>query len=288
MSLGLVVITYRSSDVLEAFLESLRDSTTIPSAVVVVDNSPTVLTPPATPWLQSMEVIHRPDNPGYGSGANLGIEKLPAECEWVVVCNPDIVVEPDTIHTLVEQAKSHPTAGALGPAITNADGSLYPSARALPTLGIGIGHALLGVVWPGNPWTRAYRGDYQSALTRPTGWLSGAFLLLRRQAMVEVGGFDESYFMFFEDVDLGWRLSEAGWTNLYVPEASARHLGGHSTKANYPLMLRAHHDSALRFINKRYPGALFWPLRFVIGLGLTLRERILRTRALELGDATAR
>lgn len=282
MRLGLVVVTYRSSDVLETFLESLRDSSVLPEWVVVVDNSPTVLTPPQTPWLSSLEVIHRPENPGYGSGANIGVQALPEDCDWVVVCNPDIVVTPDTISTLVSEAEAHPQAGALGPAISNEDGSLYPSARALPTLGLGIGHALLGVAFPNNPWTKAYRGDYRGSNTRESGWLSGSFLLLRREAFDSIGGFDEGYFMFFEDVDLGWRIHEAGYTNLYVPTASAIHQGGHSTKSNYDLMLQAHHHSAVRFIGKRYPGPLYCPVRTVIGAGLTVRERILRGRALQL------
>lgn len=282
MSLGLVVVTYRSSDVLETFLESLRHSTLLPDAVVVVDNSPTVLTTPETPWLSSLEVIHRPENPGYGSGANIGVAALPDDCDWVVVCNPDIVVTPDTIEALLAQAQSHPDVGALGPAISNEDGSLYPSARALPTLGVGIGHALLGVAWPNNPWTVAYRGDYRGHDTRESGWLSGSFLLLRTEAFRAIGGFDEGYFMFFEDVDLGWRLFEAGYTNLYAPGATAIHQGGHSTKSNHNLMQQAHHHSALRFISKRYPGPLYYPVRAIIGAGLTLREKLLRGRALQL------
>lgn len=286
MSLGLVVVTYRSADVLATFLESLEHSTVLPDHVIVVDNSPTVLAPPKTPWLNHLELIHRPENPGYGSAANIGVAALPDDCDWFVVCNPDITVTPDTLATLLEQAHSHPNAGVLGPAISNEDGSLYPSARALPTLGVGIGHALLGVMWPENRWTRAYRGDYRGTSTRESGWLSGSFVLVRREAFVAIGGFDEGYFMFFEDVDLGWRIADAGYTNLYVPKASAIHLGGHSTKSNYTLMLQAHHHSAMRFIGKRYPGPLYCPVRTVIGAGLTVRERILRGRALQLRSPT--
>lgn len=282
MSLGLAVVTYRSSDVLTGFLDSLTQSSLAPDDVVVVDNSPTKVSLPKRGSLQAVSVIHRPDNPGYGTAANVGVAALSDSCDWVVVCNPDILVDKDTLQLLLDEAESHDSAGSLGPAIRNDDGSLYPSARALPSLGIGIGHGLLGVVWPGNPWTRAYRGDYESSSTRETGWLSGSFLLLRREAWEAVGGFDEKYFMFFEDVDLGWRLQQHGYRNLYVPSATAIHEGGHSTKSNYPLMLTAHHESAVRFIAKRFPGPLFAPVRAIIGLGLTLREKILRGRALQL------
>ena len=282
MSLGLVVVTYRSSDVLTGFLDSLTRSNLVPDEVIVVDNSPTKVSLPQESALPAVSVLHRPDNPGYGTAANVGIAALSDSCDWVVVCNPDILVEKDTLRLLLEEAESHQGAGSLGPAIRNDDGSLYPSARALPSLGVGIGHGLLGVVWPGNPWTRAYRGDYESSSSREAGWLSGSFLLLRREAWEMVGGFDEKYFMFFEDVDLGWRLSQHGYSNVYVPSATAIHEGGHSTKSNYGLMLSAHHKSAVRFISKRYPGPLLAPVRAMIGLGLTLREKILRGRALQL------
>jgi N-acetylglucosaminyl-diphospho-decaprenol L-rhamnosyltransferase len=255
-------------------------STTQPGQVVIVDNSPEKRPLPRSRWKGPLNRIHRPDNPGYGAAANTGVAALGPDSDWVVVCNPDIVVQPDTLSTLLSEAQTQPRVGSLGPAITNEDGSLYPSARALPTLGVGIGHAVFGVIWPRNPWTRAYRGDYTRESTRESGWLSGSFIVLRRRALEEIGGFDEGYFMFFEDVDLGWRLGHAGWKNLYVPSASALHLGGHSTKRNYEVMFKAHHDSAVRFIAKRYPGPLWWPLRALIGLGLSLRERILRGRAL--------
>jgi N-acetylglucosaminyl-diphospho-decaprenol L-rhamnosyltransferase len=280
-TLAVVVVSYQSTDVLAEFLASLEESSVVPSQVVIVDNSPEVMAIPGSKTLPKISVIHRPDNPGYGSAVNIGVRSLPVECEWVVICNPDIVVHPDTLESLLSVARSIPEAAALGPAISNEDGSLYPSARALPTLGVGIGHALLGIVWPTNPWTIAYRGDYLSENVRESGWLSGSFQLMRRKALDKVSGFDDGYFMFFEDVDLGWRLGEAGYRNLYVPHARATHVGGHSTKQSQKAMIRAHHDSAMRFITKRYPGALWWPLRALIGLGLSVRERILRSRALE-------
>jgi N-acetylglucosaminyl-diphospho-decaprenol L-rhamnosyltransferase len=280
-TLAVVVVSYRSTDVLTAFLSSLEHSTVVPSQLVIVDNSPTVMDTPTSAVLPQISVIHRPDNPGYGSAVNIGVDALSDECEWAVICNPDIVVHPDTLEFLLAVGRSQREAGALGPAISNDDGSLYPSARALPSLGVGIGHALLGIVWPTNPWTVAYRGDYRSDQVRKSGWLSGSFQLVRRDAFRTIGGFDGGYFMFFEDVDLGWRLGEAGYTNLYVPQARATHLGGHSTKQSHNAMIRAHHDSAMRFITKRYPGVLWWPVRALIGLGLSARERILRSRALE-------
>ena len=112
-SLGLVVVTYQSTDVLKAFLDSLKNSSVIPDSVVVVDNSPTAQTLPTTPWLKKIELIHRPDNPGYGTAANQGIKALGQKSDWVVVCNPDIVVQPDTLEKLLQKSSDLPKADLL-------------------------------------------------------------------------------------------------------------------------------------------------------------------------------
>lgn len=103
---------------------------------------------------------------------------------------------------------------------------MYPSARLLPSLGRGIGHAILSPMWPGNRWTREYRQEGAAIGERTAEWLSGSCLLLRRAAFEGVDGFDPRYFMYAEDVDLGDRLGRAGWLNVYVPTAEVTHLGG--------------------------------------------------------------
>jgi N-acetylglucosaminyl-diphospho-decaprenol L-rhamnosyltransferase len=105
----------------------------------------------------------------------------------------------------------------------------------------------------------------------PTGWVSGACLAIRRDLFTQVGGFDEKYFMYFEDVDLGYRLGKQGFTNLYVPEVSITHIGGESTKAIKKTMLRIHHESAMHFIQVKYQGILWAPVRGIIRVGLALR-----------------
>jgi N-acetylglucosaminyl-diphospho-decaprenol L-rhamnosyltransferase len=163
--------------------------------------------------------------------------------------------------------------------VCNPDGSIYPSARELPSLRYGAGHAVFARVWPNNPWSRAYRrSQEQVGSERTAGWLSGACLLLRRAAFEQVGGFDESYFMFFEDVDLGERLGRAGWTNLYVPTARVVHVGGTSWRTSPAPMIIAHHVSARRYLARRYPQWYAAPLRAGITIGLAVRER-LQTRA---------
>lgn len=270
---GVVVVSFSSGPVLESFLTSLRGSQDTPSHVVVVENGPEKPQRfSEAPWRTT--VVHLPHNPGYGSAVNEGVRALPQSIRWVLVSNPDVALESTAISELLAVAISTNNIGSVGPALVNDDGTVYPSARAIPGIAVGIGHALFGAVWRSNPWTAAYRGSYGSASPREAGWLSGACLLLNRSAFDGVGGFDTRYFMFMEDVDLGMRLGQAGAKNIYVPASQVHHTVGHATRAVKPLMTAAHHRSARLFLHKRYPGLGWLPLRVILGAGLAVRQAL--------------
>jgi N-acetylglucosaminyl-diphospho-decaprenol L-rhamnosyltransferase len=159
----------------------------------------------------------------------------------------------------------------VGPAIRTPEGELYPSARDLPQLTTGAGHALVGWVWPGNPWTARYRREREAPRERTAGWLSGACFLVDLEAFHSVGGFDPGYFMYFEDVDLGERLGRAGYLHVYAPGAVVVHEGGHSTRREPHRMQRVHHTSALRYLSGQYPRRRQAPLRWALRGGLGAR-----------------
>ena len=220
----------------------------------------------------------RLSNPGYGAAINAGVALLPPEIEWVLVGNPDIEFAPDALGALLRRGVSDPRIAEVGPMVRNEDGTVYPSARAIPSLRTGIGHALFANIWARNPWTRAYRvEDQPSDRARDAGWLSGSCVLVRRTAFTEIDGFDERYFMYFEDVDLSYRLGLRGYRNVYEPAAEVVHVGAHSTSGASEEMIRAHHTSARRFISKKYHG---WraPVRIVLAIGLAARSALLRRR----------
>ena len=145
--------------------------------------------------------------------------------------------------------------GAGGAALLTPEGDAYPSVRRFPSMLDAAGYAALSVFWPGNPFARRYRppapvGDRPSE----ADWISGACLLGRRRALEELGGFDESYFMFAEDMDLCWRAHQAGWGVGFQPAAVVTHVEGVSRRRHPYKMLLAHHRSALRFAGRTTRG----------------------------------
>jgi N-acetylglucosaminyl-diphospho-decaprenol L-rhamnosyltransferase len=156
---------------------------------------------------------------------------------------------------MLRRLDREPRLAAVGPRIRNTDGSDYPSARSIPSLVDAIGHGALGLFRPHNRFTRRYRQlDADPAQPRPVDWVSGAALWLRRAALDDVGGWDERYFMYFEDVDLCWRLRRAGWGVCYDPAGGVHHAQGASTSRRPYRMLAEHHRSAWRFARRRFTG----------------------------------
>ena len=273
--IGVVTVTYSSGDYLHGFLRTLQTATTRPMQVIIADNGSTDGAPEAAQaQYDNVTLVHTGGNLGYGGGMNRGVAALDPALEFVVIANPDIEWTPGSLDELLAAAKRWPRAGSLGPLITEPDGSPYPSARRVPDLVSGTGHAVLGAVWKNNPWTAAYRNTDTELVEGPVGWLSGSCLVVRRAAFDSIDGFDSRYFMFMEDVDLGDRLSTAGWLNVYVPSASAMHAKSHSVSKYPERMITAHHDSVYRFLADRHRGPLWAPVRGGIRAGLAVRRRM--------------
>ncbi|HEY4152623.1 MAG TPA: glycosyltransferase, partial [Pseudolysinimonas sp.] len=157
-SVGIVTVAYRSNGVLEGFLDSVVASGTEPLPVVIVDNAPGDADDASQlSARRSASYLPLPSNPGYGGAVNAGVRALPASVEWILVSNPDVVLAPGSVDLLRLAGDADPAIGAIGPAVLNPDGSIYPSARAVPSLRTGVGHALFVNLWQRNPWTLAYR-----------------------------------------------------------------------------------------------------------------------------------
>lgn len=276
-TLAVVTVTYSPGEHLENFLTSIDGAFSgAAPRVLMADNGSVDGSPEAAEAAHpEADLLRTGANLGYGGAINYAVARLDlGALDWLLISNPDVVFGPGSIDALIEAAARHPRAGSLGPLIRDPDGTVYPSARNVPSMRFGIGHALLGTVWKSNPWTRAYQQSQAEVAEREAGWLSGSCLLVRPEAFAEIGGFDDRYFMYMEDVDFGDRLARAGWSNVYVPTAEIVHAKGHAAGKVPELMLPAHHASAYRFFADRHPGPAAAPLRAAMKVGLAARSRI--------------
>jgi N-acetylglucosaminyl-diphospho-decaprenol L-rhamnosyltransferase len=270
-----VTVTYSPGPHLDRFLATLCHATERPVNVILADNGSTDGSPEmAVERYPNVRLLRTGGNLGYGTAVNRGVAEITPESEFVVVANPDVQWGPGSIDVLLEAAERWPRAASLGPLIHDPDGTVYPSARHVPSLIRGGMHAVIGPFWKSNPWTAEYRQERTEPSERPVGWLSGSCLLLRRSAFDEVSGFDERYFMYMEDVDLGDRLGKAGWQNVYVPSAEILHDKGHSTGRDPARNLAAHHRSTYTFLADRHPKPWQAPLRWTMRGALAARASL--------------
>ncbi len=242
-----VVVNYESGSALSRCIEGLRSEGA--SELVVVDNgSVDGSVDELKRCFPEVDVLVPGRNLGYGAAANRGVAATTEPS--VLVCNPDLEVRPGALAALAGVLADDPRCALVGPLIRNPSGDRYPSARQFPSLIDAAGHALLGLVAPANRFTRSYQKAHLGTTARGpevVDWVSGACFLVRRSAFEEVGGFDEAYFMYAEDVDLCWRLGRAGWRVVYLPTAEVTHSQGVSTDRHPYRMIFEHHRSLLRF-----------------------------------------
>ncbi len=245
-STAVVVINYESGDALLRCVEGWQAAGA--GEVVVVDNGSTDGSVATLGDRAGVTVLTPGGNLGYGAAANRGVASTTAPT--VLVSNPDLVVGEGALEALHAALDSDPDLALVGPLIRTPAGDRYPSARQFPSLVDAAGHALLGLFVPDNRFTRAYQQSHLDTAgddLEVVDWVSGACFLVRRSAFEQIGGFDESYFMYLEDVDLCWRLAAAGWRVGYAPSATVTHLQGVSTDRHPYRMIIEHHRSLLRF-----------------------------------------
>jgi N-acetylglucosaminyl-diphospho-decaprenol L-rhamnosyltransferase len=270
-----VVVNHEGGEALLECVATLRAEGV--DDVTVVDNSSSDGSPEALVSADNaVRLVQTGTNRGYGAAANRGIDV--SGSEFVVVSNSDVAVHPGALRSLVEVLGRDSTLAIVGPRILEADGTRYPSARRFPSLLDAAGHALLGDLAPGNRFTRRYRmADLDTDDVAEVDWVSGACFCARRRALEELGGFDETYFMYAEDADLCWRARRAGWGVAYVPDAVVTHLRGVSTARHPYRMLVAHHRSVFHFATRTERGwrRLALPATAVL---LTLRLAVLCAR----------
>jgi len=218
------VVSWNTRELLARCLDSLRaDADSGVAAVTVVDNGSAdgsaELVESEYDWA---ELIRAPRNLGYGAAVNLAVAATPSE--WIVAANADVELEPGALAGLLRAGGRDRAAGAIAPRLVLADGSTQHSVHSFPSVGLALAFNLgLGAAVPGLGERLCLEGRWDPERPRAVDWAHGALLLLRRHAFDAVGGFDPAQWMYAEDLDLCWRLHEAGWTTLYEPGARVGH-----------------------------------------------------------------
>ena len=245
MKLSIVIVSYNVRTYLEQCLQSVQKALVgIEGEVFVVDNhsedDSVAVVRTDYPWVR---LIESPENVGFARANNIAIRQ--SEAEYVLLLNPDTVVEENTLRQSLAFMDSHPEAGGAGVMMHNADGTLAPeSRRAIPTPWVSC-LKMLG-------FTKRY---YMSHLPwdQPSQIevISGAFCLLRKKALDEIGLLDETFFMYGEDIDLSYRLLKGGWQNWYLPY-SIIHFKGKSTQKSDYRYVHIFYQAMLIFFRKHY------------------------------------
>jgi GT2 family glycosyltransferase len=229
-----IVVSYNVRELLLACLASLEEACQRGelATIVVVDNaSRDGSADAARACFPDATVIDAP-NDGYGAGANRGIAETSEP--YVLILNPDTVVQPGAVAELTRYLDEHPAVALVGPLLRYPDGSIQPTRRRFPgRLTPLFESTILEEWWPGNPWTRAFHmrdepGDGPEELD----WVVGAAMLVRRAAIEQAGAFDEDFRMYSEEVEWCWRLRQHGWSVAWNPAAEIIHHEGASSGQN--------------------------------------------------------
>ena len=228
-------------------------------------------------------LVHQWPNLGFAGGNNVAFRH--ARGRYVVLLNSDTVVRPGWLTRLVDYGDSHPRAGLVGPKLLNPDGTLQYSCRSFPSLGAGVfRHTPFEWLAPKNRFVGDYlMRDWDHDSPREVDWLSGACLMARRAMIDEIGGLDERYFMYFEDVDWARRAHNAGWEVHYVPEPAIIHEIGKSSDRRPKRMIVMHHESAYRYFCEHSRLGKNGGARLLLASGLAARAglTLVRNEALQ-------
>ena len=255
---SIVIVSYNTREFLRACLASISDHYAgILPRVTVVDNASADGTVEAIrAEFPEVAVIANPSNLGYAKAVNQGMEA--SDTPYVLILNPDIEVREGSVENMVRFMDGHPDAGIAGARLVYPDGTLQPSCRTFYTLPVVLlRRTFLGKLFPNSSIVRDHLMlDWDHESSRPVDWVIGASMMVRREAYERVGGMDERFFLYLEDVDWCSRMQKHGYRVYYVADAEMKH---HHRRESARLLpdrkLMAHLFSTFRYYDKWGSGA---------------------------------
>lgn len=274
MATAVLIVNYRVYDELTRCIASLLPHLGSDDEVVVVDyESRADALARAVPHDARITTIARTDNRGFSAGVNLAAAH--SRAPYLLLLNPDTLVKGPVVRVLEDWLIAHPDTGVVGARVLNRDGSVQPTARLFPGVSTLFGGRSTWLTrrFPGNWFARHNLPGREATDPTDVDWLAGSCLMTRRDVLTQVGGFDESFFLYWEDADYCRRVAASGFRRTYLPKESVQHMGGASADYDIARAIRTFHDSAFRFYWKyASPGAkLAAP---IVRAGLNLRGAI--------------
>ena len=259
--LSAIIVTYNTCEMTLDCLQTLHESIEgLNYEVIVVDNASTDGSAAAIQEkFPKVRLIAKEENIGFGAANNEAMRL--ARGQFFLLLNSDAFPDKAAVPALLAFIREHPRAGAVGPRLLNADGSLQISCHPFPTPFF---------AWLENLWlARGYRGWGHDSV-RHVDFVIGACMLVRRAAYERVGGFDESFFMYSEEADWQRRMKDAGWEVMFMPEARVKHLGGASGAREETRISRYFFESLDYYERKHHglSGLIAFRLAMAVGCGL--------------------
>lgn len=273
MAVAAIVINYNAGELLGRCVQALLSGTLKPEVHVIDNDSDDGSAQRLNQQYGNRSELHilfNPANIGFARAVNHAVKQV--STDWVLVVNPDCVVGPTALAELMEAVESDPRAALAAPAVTGTDGRLEKAAlRRFPSPWNSL-VTLLGL-WRLDRWFPAFHGisvrpDHPMPDPVVADAVSGACMLIRVQAFMEVGMLDEQYGLHCEDLDLMYRLRQQGWRCLFVPRAGAIHEQGVSSRSRPFWVHRQKHRGMQRFFDKFQAGRHWPPLRGLVRLGI--------------------
>ena len=275
--LTVIVVNYNVEYFLDQCLESvIKASKGLAIETIVVDNASM---DGSVELLQqkysSLHLILNEDNVGFSKANNQGIEI--AKGRYVLLLNPDTVVEESSFQKVIDYMDANPETGGLGVRMIDGKGNFLPeSKRGLPKPMVAF-YKIFGLsrIFPKSERFGQYHlGHLSEFETAEIDILSGAFMLMRKNALDKVGALDESFFMYGEDIDLSYRIQKGGYKNVYFPETTIIHYKGESTKKSSVNYVFVFYRAMVIFAKKHFSGNNAWLFSFLINMAIYFRASL--------------
>lgn len=244
-----IIVNWNGERFLDRCLTALIAQAARPHEIILLDNASTDGSVEIARRFPSVRLMALERNTGFARGNNLAIEAASKESEWIALINPDAFAAPRWLEALLAAAESNPEFDVFGSKLVNAADSTLLD-------GTGDAYHMSGLMWrTAHGIPVSYLGESACEIFSPCA----AAALYRRSTLIEVGGFDEDFFCYAEDVDLGFRLRLAGYRCLYVPQSAAHHIGSGTTGGHHSdfSVYHGHRNLVWAYV-KNMPGWLFW------------------------------